>query len=314
MMKKKIVKILSIVFVCIMILFIVYKVDSINRRKEEIIEQAKYLMDSIADKDYERIRRNIRNIDGTELSDNQIYNFLLNTGLYRTTLPQIEQRTFTYLTPSVKIFNTKEGSIVFEVKALNGDIITNKLKYVRDGIDEYFITDKVQECDKEKERYPLELNLVNDKVIEYYDSDKKHIKSILIYKDKYYDYIISNEEDMKKAIYSYVQNENGEVCLEVFKEIKEDYRIAKINIMYELRESLRGINEKYDIKWDDKFEEFSVYYDKSVDSKVIASEIRSGILTSSINIQALDGVSDWHLTVNYFDYNTGELLKTEIFR
>ena len=87
-----------------------------------------------------------------------------------------------------------------------------------------------------------------------------------------------------------------------------------VNMMYEELDSLKNINEEYDIKWDKECKEFSVYYDKSVDSKLIATTMEYRMILCATVVQALDGNRDWHLTINYYDYNSEELLKTETIR
>lgn len=294
-MKNKLIKILSIVLVLVVILFIVYKVDSMNQTKENIVDVAKNLIDSISAEDYDGIRRTIRNVDGTELSDQQISNFLMNTGLYRTTLIEEEEPIFTY-SANVNFINTDEGSIVFSFKALNGELITNKIEYVNTGVNEYLITNKIKESNKEKERFPIALDLANGKVIGYNDNSSK------------------DKENAKINIYSFVQDEDGNVFVEVIKEAKKDVKVAMVNMMYEELDSLKNINEEYDIKWDKECKEFSVYYDKSVDSKLIATTMEYRMILCATVVQALEGNRDWHLTINYYDYNSEELLKIETIR
>lgn len=105
-MKKKILIIISILLVCLSVVFIIYKIDTINQTKEKIVDITKSLMEAISLEDYDKIRRYIKNIDGTELTDNQISNFLLNTELYRATLKE-ENSVFTYYA-NVNFFNTKK--------------------------------------------------------------------------------------------------------------------------------------------------------------------------------------------------------------
>jgi hypothetical protein len=196
----------------------------------------------------------------------------------------------------VNFFNTSEGSIVFSFKALNGDIITNEIDYVNTGVNEYLITNKIQEHNKEKERFPIALDLANGKVIGY-------------------DEIIgADKKNAKINIYSFVEDEDGNVFVEVIKEAKKDVKLAMRNMMYEELYSLKNINEEYDIKWDEECKVFSIYYDESVDSKLIAITMKLRMLLSATVVQSLEGNRDWHLTINYYDYNTEELIKTEIIR
>lgn len=294
-MRKKLITILSIVLACIVILVIVYKVDSMNRTKENVVQVTEKLMNSISAEDYDEIRRIIKNVDGTELSDQQISNFLFNTSLYRATLIEEEEIVFTY-SVNINFFNTNEGDIEFSFKALSGELITNELKYINAGENEYLITDKIQYCNKEKEKFPVALDLADGKSIEYDESSNK------------------DEEFTKIETYSFVQDEDGNVFVEVIKEAKVDVKVAMINMMYEELDSLKNINAKYDIKWDDECKVFSVYYDESVDSKLIATTMKYKMLLCATIVQTLDGNKDWHLTINYYNYNTEALLKTDTIR
>lgn len=295
MYKRLLVKILSIVLVCIGILFIVYKINSMNQTKENFVKIAKYLMDSISNEDYEKIGRYVKNLDGTELNEQQISNFLLNTELYRATLIKEKDPIFTYST-NMNLFNTKEGSIVFSFKALNGELITNEIKYVNTGTNEYFITDKIQECNKEKQKYPVRLDLANGRNIGYDNSSREDINTAKI------------------KIYSFIQDENGKVFVEVIEEAKQDVKVAMINMIYEELDSLKNINEKYNIEWDNECKEFSIYYESDVDKKIIATKMKLQMQLCAVVVQSLNGNSDWHLKINYYHYNTNELLKTETIR
>lgn len=174
-------------------------------------------------------------------------------------------------------------------------MITNEIRYVRSGIYEYLITDKIQEANKEKEQYTIAVDLANGESIGY-DNPKED----------------ENKEKIKML--SYVQDENGKIFVEIIKEAKEDIKQAWLNSIYEQRDSLKKLNEEYDIKWNDEFKEFSIYCDESVDKKLIAIEMKLTILSCSSLMQVLDGNEDWHLTINYYHYNTKQLLKTETIR
>lgn len=293
-MKKKLIIILGIILIFIVILFTIYKVDSMNRKEKRIINATKELMNGIRDVNYNKIKIHIKNTDGTDLSDQELSNFLINTGLYRTLLFSDTNLTFTYH-PSVNFFNTNKGHIVFSFVSLDGNTIYNEFEYINTGTNEYLIADKIQEHNKEKEKYPVALDLANGNSIEYNNT-------------------LNTNDISKLGVFSFVQDENGNVFVEILKEAKEDFKISLINSIYEELDSLKKINEKYNIEWDNACKEFSVYYDTSIEKKVITAKIKMKIFTSSLLLQTLDGNADWHLTINYYDCNTKELLKTETIR
>lgn len=284
-------KILSIIIVLVLILYMVYKIDTVNRTKAKIIDITTTLMDSISSQDYEKIKIYLKHADGTELTDEEISNFLLNTGLYRATL--VEDETFLYDT-NISFWNIHKGKILFSFIALNGENISNTLEYVRDGIHEYLVADKIQESTKETEKYPIALDLADGSNVEYGDES------------------LADEDTEKIKIYSFVQDENGEVSVEFIKEAKEDLEKHLEIQMYEEIDNLKKLNENYTMEWDNEYKEVSIYYEDSVKDKMRIKEWR--LFLYSLLKQGINGNSDWKLTIQYYDYNTRELLSTKVIR
>ena len=176
-MKKRLQIILSIIIVIILILFVIYKVNCANKTEEKIISMMQELLESVTAEDYDKIKTYLRHTDGTELSDEEISNFVLNTGLYRAIL--VKDRAFSY-DANTSFWNTSKGQILFSFTALDGENIRNELTYTKDGVYEYLTTDKTQEAIKEMEKYPIALDLANGNNIEYdepsEDQDNRKIK------------------------------------------------------------------------------------------------------------------------------------------
>ena len=277
------------ILVLVIIVLLIFKGFMIKETKEDMLAIAKDSFSDI-DTDYKRIRENIKKEDGSNLSNTEIENLLLNTGLYRTLFTDNE--TFTYIT-NVNFFNTKSGSITFNFKAINGDTISNTFKYIRNGETEYLIADNFEESNKEKERYYFDVDLANGDTINYNEIETKERID--------YEIIHFGYEDERTYI-------------EILKEAKDDIKASNKKSLTKEIKSLKKLNENYDIKWNDDYTIFSVYYDESIEEKVIAQTLKVRILYSSITSQALNNNPDWHLTINYYDYQTNELLKTEIFR
>lgn len=277
------------ILVLVIIVLLIFKGFMIKETKEDMLAIAKDSFNDI-DTDYERIRENIKKEDGSNLSNTEIENLLLNTGLYRTLFTDNE--TFTYIT-NVNFFNTKSGSINFNFKAINGDTISNTFKYIRNGEIEYLIADNFGESNKEKERYYFDVDLANGDTINYNEIETKERIG--------YEIIHFGYEDERTYI-------------EILKEAKDDIKASNKKSLTKEIKSLKKLNENYDIKWNDDYTIFSVYYDESIEEKVIAQTLKVRILYSSITSQALNNNPDWHLTINYYDYQTNELLKTETFR
>ena len=277
------------ILVLVIIVLLIFKGFMIKETKEDMLAIAKDSFSNI-DTDYERIRENIKKEDGSNLSNYEIENLLLNTGLYRTLFTDDE--TFIYIT-NVNFFNTKSGSITFNFKAINGDTISNTFKYIRNGETEYLIADNFEESNKEKERYYFDVDLANGDTINYNEIETKERID--------YEIIHFGYEDERTYI-------------EILKEAKDDIKASNKKSLTKEIKSLKKLNENYDIKWNDDYTIFSVYYDESIEEKVTAQTLKVRILYSSITSQALNNNPDWHLTINYYDYQTNELLKTETFR
>ena len=276
------------ILVLVIIVLLIFKGFMIKETKEDMLAIAKDSFSDI-DTDYERIRKNIKKEDGSNLSKTEIENLLLNTGLYRTLFTDDE--TFTYTT-NVNFFNTKTGSITFNFKAINGDAISNTFKYIRNGETEYLIADNFEESNKEKERYYFDVDLANGDTINYNEVETK--------------------EQIDYEIIHFGYEERAYV--EILKEAKDDIKASNKKSLTKEIKSLKKLNENYDIKWNDDYTTFSVYYDESIEEKAIAQTLKVRMLYSSITSQALNNNPDWHLTINYYDYQTNELLKTETFR
>lgn len=209
----------------------------------------------------------------------------------------------------INFFDTGKGKINIYFNSLSGENIFNSFNFKKIGNDLYFITNQINEANKEREKYPILFDLADGTSIEYNAiSQDKFSKIRDVYGRKRYDM----EKILK--IYSFVKEDDDKIYIEAIKEAKDDIKIAMYNMILNERDSLKKINEKYDIKWDKQCKEFNVYYDKSLDSKIIAIEMKSCMMLSSIMVQGLNGIEDWHLTINYYDYQTEELIKTNIIR
>lgn len=291
-MNKKLIKIISLVFICIILIFVIYKINSINQTKERIVDATKYLMDSISNENYDKIKQYVKKDDGTELSDQEISNFLLNTGLYRAMFINDEEPSFTYST-NVNFFNTNKGTISFSYKALDSDLIANELEYHNTGVNEYFITNNIEESDKEIKRYPFAKDLANGEEINHNKDD-------------------SEIEVDEFLAYQYIQDEKGNFYLEIIEESKEDIIISMFNM---LDENLEDKKNEYRYEWNEDCSIVSVYYNSVKEPSFIKNlYISTTSMLCSTTIQALNENPNWHLTINYYDYDTKELLNTEIIR
>lgn len=282
-------KLLLITIIIIIFIFLLFKSDMIKETKENMLNITKTLVEDIDSRDYEGIKTVLKKEDGSELSDEEITNFLLNTGLYRIIL--VDEEEYNYKT-NVNFFNTKTGSILFSYKAADGQEISNVINYVHKGIKEYLITENFKKSNKEKEKYYIPSDLANGDKIRYQNNITDKLIGYEIYNLSYKD---------------------NTFCLEILKEAKSDI-LANINTSLKAEiSSLKKINDHYDINWNDDYNIFNIYYDTATE-KSRGNIMRLKIFYSSMLLQAFNDKLDWHLTINYYDYKTSELLRTEIIR
>ena len=281
------------ILVLVIIVLLIFKGFMIKETKEDMLAIAKDSFSDI-DTDYERIKENIKKEDGSNLSNTEIENLLLNTGLYRTLFTDDE--TFTYTT-NVNFFNTKRGSITFNFKAINGDTISSTFKYFRQDTTSYLIaTDNIiKDSNKEKEKYYLDTDLKNDEELNFYED--------------------SNEKNTNIGYeVLHIGSENNKLFIEILKEAKDDIIYATEKHLTDEIKNLKNINENYKVNYNDDYTVFSIYYDEATNNKIIAQTLKTRILYFSIISQALDNKEDWHLTINYYNYKNNTLLKTETIR
>lgn len=293
--KKKFLKVLRLVLIFILIFFIINTIatiDSIKQTKENAKKTTELLMNSITEGDYEKIKLYISKIDGTELSDEQISNFLLNTGLYRAI---IGNHGIVSFDANTSFLNSDKVNVIFSYKTLSGEIITNDLEYSHSN---GLMTDNIQESNKIKERLPIATDLANGENIKYDD-----LKS-------------NSEEDLLTIIVSYVKDNDGKVCIDVIEEAKQDLKIKVLNNLYSEIDLLKKNNENYNIVWNNEYTEFSVYYNEEKHNSIRFGWMRhqATIMSIAATLQCLDGNEDWRLTINYYDYDNNKLLKTETIR
>ncbi len=291
-MKKKFLKIVILIILIILIInFIISRINTINKLKENMTNTVENLFESISSFDYNNIKKYLKKPDGSDLSDQELLNFLYNTNLYRAMLVQNNTKAFS-ITPNINYFNTNNSTAIFKFNTISGQTIQNELKYVHKDLDEYLIADKIQECNKEKVSYSMFLDLANGDTININGTNESGITTYEVPFIKLY------------------KNDDNTATFETFKEIIEDLKLNAIDILYDTVDSLKNINENYDIKWNDDYTEFSLYYDSNKNFM----PLKTIFIGSVVYTQVFNGVSDWHLKINYYDYETKELLSTETIR
>ena len=293
---KKIVILLCIVLVCILLFFVKINFDYMKQTKESAIEFAERWVDSIIFSDFDSAREIIKNSDGKDLSDEQMTNFLLNTDLFR--LISFEEKVqLLECTSKSNFFNYNEGNVIFSFKAVDGDIITNEIKYIHNGANEYLVTDMIGTSNKRKIKYPFASNLANGQN--------------LINENK-----TDNESLNFGLIGGYGVDESENCYFEIIEDSIDDIKINTLNLLLDARTSLKKINDNYNIEWDDEYKVFSIYYEENIElnNPLVYLKVYGSSYNTSLLMQCLSGNEDWKLTINFYDFNTKELIKTEKIR
>lgn len=186
------------------------------------------MMNSVSTTDYKSLKKYIKRVDGSELTDQEMKNFLLNTQIYRCTLVE-DNKTQFYNSIQPSQNDPNRGRAGIEFTALDGSKIANKLDYVIDENDIYFITDDINKPYKEIKTYNMAKDFEGDETVEYVDS-------------------IRNRGENEISIYSYKHDENGEVYIEILEEAKQD--IIKKQLDFKI--------SRYDIKIEDDYKAVSI--------------------------------------------------------
>ena len=300
-MKKKLIKVVLIFIVIFLAISIVAHIDTMKQTKENAIEQGERLIDAIRSNNYDDIRKHVKNMDGQDLSNEQIDNFLLNTNLFRMiSISSDEQIQVSNISSKSNFLNNNEGSVSFSFQAVDGDIFTNEIKYIRNGANEYLVTEKIEISNKKKVRYYMASDLANG---EYLNSNENK-------EDE------ENVDKIERIIGGFGIDEKGNPYYEILEDSIDDIKINTLKGLAEARDSLKKVNNNYNIEWNDDYKVFSIYYEENIESNkpLIYLETYGMCYSTSLLMQCLSGNEDWKLTINFYDYKTKELISTETIR
>lgn len=294
-MKIKLKTILIIIAICLCLLYIIYKVDTYNEAKNRVEEIGQQVINLSSSNDYEGLRKILKKTNGKELTDDEITNFLINTKLYRTKFVDEDNREYSF-NISLNLFNVRKGNILIFFKPLNGQVISNNLKYERTGAVEYLIAEKIEEPDLERKSSYIKLDLEDGTLIEVNDEHKSN--SVHVF-------------EMKR-----VSDDKAE--LSILKDEKEEYKIYLKNEMNKAANKL--YKNAQECSFNEDYTAIKVYM-RQDDYKEIEQNpakfynaYKLQIWYQSMILQSLEGNEDWHFKLELYDYDTNELVKTEIIR
>ena len=97
----------------------------------------------------------------------------------------------------------------------------------------------------------------------------------------------------------------------MIEEAKDDFKIAMLNSLEKTLEDKEG---EYRYEWNEDCSVFSVYYDEGELSAADDARLNATAIFNATAIQALNGQSEWKLTINYYDYSNEELSKSITIR
>ena len=297
-MKKKLIRIAVILIILLLAITIIAKIDTMKQTKENAIEQGERLIDAIRSNNYDDIRKHVKNMDGQDLSNEQIDNFLLNTNLFRILSISGDEEIKVFNTSSKASFlNHNEGSVLFSFQAVDGDVFTNEIKYIRNGAHEYLVTDRIETSNKQKVKYYMASDLANGKYINFEENEE-------------------DASELERILGGYGIDEKGNRYFEILEDSIDDIKINTLNALADARNSLKKVNNNYNIEWNDDYKVFSIYYEESIETNkpMTYLEAYSMCYYTSELMQCLSGNENWRLTIDFYDYNTKELIKTETIR
>lgn len=269
--------------------------DELSGRQKLMLGDAEDLMEhiNVSGDEYDDIRALLRTKDGAELTDQEITNYLLNTQLYRAALNWSDEFYYSF-------YNDEYITVSFQTSS--GEWISNDLKYKyydNGGLYQTggfcFTAYDIDDVERETQIYPFQRDFANGDKIRH-DTDDASVDSDRL------------------MVYSYVELSDEQLGMKVFEDAKEDTKNAFLYRMNLVRGLLKNMNEGYDIQWDRECKSFSVYYEESIESKGIYTDMTLAMLSCSIAVQALNENPDWHLSINFYRYDTGEFIKTETIR
>lgn len=110
-----------------------------------------------------------------------------------------------------------------------------------------------------------------------------------------------------------INDENGEFYIELYEEAHNDIKIMASNIISYYLKNKEG-EELYEQNEDCTI--VSVYIKDlyEYNSTIKNEELLLTSMYASIYYNALNNNPDWHLTINFYDYDTKELLKSDVIR
>lgn len=311
-MKSKKNKILTIILILVSI-FLLYKFYEMKQIEKRIIKHGNYFITNIINNDNNRIKQCLKKNDGSDLNEEEISIFLFNNHFYRL---RIIKKAEYELKANANFWNTGKGKLIITYTALSGEEITTELDYIYTGVNEYFIADNIHELKSEKEKYHFFVDSANFKIIELEEKDYRNsstISSHHVYKEgnkPEYFYAINVREPSNNVLvetmpFSYVK-ENDIYYIEIEKDFIEDIKSSHINNIQKIKNKINSFNENCYVEINDEYTEFNIYYDKNNEANVI-NDTTMLYIFSGFTLQVLDENPDWHLSINFYDYETKEL-------
>ena len=295
--KKKPIIVISVVLVLIAALFVVFVIDSRKRLDERINDKFNTFIKYMSNSDYEGMKMSLADPQGNELTDDQLKNFLVNTGLYRAYMSDSETMPTKTKIGLVGFSKTEKGNISFSFTALDGEIIENDLEYVHKGAHGYFIAKDNFTKPVEKEYAKFPVAPISDET-EFVESEE----------DDDDDNFFSN---LNICIFN--KEEDGKIYIEVYKEAQNDvkkYLDSKYHKSIEKNNDEKDSDLDYRLKLKDDYTELDVYWMDKSDMNLNLLQMSNfwSYISYSSWLQALNGIEDWHLTINNYDYKTNEFI------
>ncbi len=97
-------------------------------------------------------------------------------------------------------------------------------------------------------------------------------------------------------------------------EAKEDIEITMSDMMDNELQSFKNKNKNYNITFDKDGKKISVYYTSERQNQLQMTTFELRAMSYAMVIQGIHENLNWHLTINYYDYQTKTLLESKVIR
>lgn len=295
-MKKKAIIILGTILSLIAIMYVHSCYNEMKKTEKKAVEKISELLAGISSNEYDKVASCLRKKNGTELTKEEIDNFLINTRLYNAAITHDENRYFK-CNAKAKLFQKNNVDVEFSFFTLSDDKIACKLVFGPSENRIYVDDGELKNNRKERKKYYFKTDLADGSKMKYESEN---------------DAGGDNKEEIIHIIYKAGQDKDGKVYYDVLEEGKT---ALLAYLQYELdatTKSLEENKENFTILWNKDYSKMSVYTKKGTNE--LNSIVTFEMYYNSMMKQILEENQDWKFEIDYYDYDTKEFVGKEAYR